>query len=238
MDGPFKDIRVRKAANLALNRSDMKELLGGYMIESTGNVLPSTPYYGNPSFKIEYHPEQATALLKEADCYPCEITLAISTSGSGQMQPLPMNELVKAQLDAVGFNTKLDVMDWNALLDVSRPGREKSPDTDGINISRSLQDPFSSLIRHVYSKQHAPADSNWGHYTNPEVGALIDEIYATFDPKARLAKLTKLHEIMVDEAVMLWVAHDVNPRALRPHVKGFVQAQSWFQDLTPIRIEN
>jgi len=41
---------------------------------------------------------------------------------------------------------------------------------------------------------------------------------------------------MVDDAVMLWVAHDVNPRALHPRVKGFVQAQSWFQDLTPIRI--
>jgi oligopeptide/dipeptide ABC transporter ATP-binding protein len=120
VDGPFKDIRVRKAANLALNRADMKALLGGYMIESTGNILPSTPYYGKPSFKIGYHPEQATALLKEADCYPCEITLAISTSGSGQMQPLPMNELVKAQLDAVGFKTHLDVMDWNALLDLAR----------------------------------------------------------------------------------------------------------------------
>lgn len=238
VDGPFKDIRVRKAANLALKRSDMKALLGGYMIESTGNVLPSTSYYGNPSFKIEYHPEQATALLKEAGCHPCEITLAISTSGSGQMQPLPMNELVKAQLDAVGFNTKLDVMDWNALLDVARPGREKSPDADGINISRALQDPFSALFRHVYSKQHAPAGSNWGHYTNPEVDALIDDIYATFDAEARLAKLTKLHEIMVDDAVMLWVAHDVNPRALHPRVKGFVQAQSWFQDLTPIHIEN
>jgi hypothetical protein len=43
---------------------------------------------------------------------------------------------------------------------------------------------------------------------------------------------------MVDEAMMLWVAHDVNPRALHPRVKGFMQAQSWFQDLTPIRIEN
>ena len=34
VDGAFKDLRVRKAANLALNRADMKELLRGYMIES------------------------------------------------------------------------------------------------------------------------------------------------------------------------------------------------------------
>lgn len=238
VDGPFKDLRVRKAANLALKRSDMKELLGGYMIESYGNVLPSMPYHGKPTFRIEYNPQQATALLKEARCYPCEITLAISTSGSGQMQPLPMNELVKAQLEEVGFKVKLEVMDWNALLDVSRPGRAKTPHIHGINISRSLQDPFSALFRHVYTKQHAPVGSNWGHYSNPVVDTLIDEIYATFNDQERLAKLTRLHEIMVDDAVMLWVAHDVNPRALHPRVQGFVQAQSWFQDLTPIAIKN
>jgi peptide/nickel transport system substrate-binding protein len=46
--------------------------------------------------------------------------------------------------------------------------------------------------------------------------------------------LTKLHELMSEEAVMIFVAHDVNPRALSPKVHGFVQAQSWFQDLTPV----
>ena len=35
----------------------------------------------------------------------------------------------------------------------------------------------------------------------------------------------------------LYIVHDLNPRALAPHVKGFVQAQNWFQDLTPITIE-
>jgi peptide/nickel transport system substrate-binding protein len=29
----------------------------------------------------------------------------------------------------------------------------------------------------------------------------------------------------------------MNPRGLASNVKGFVQAQSWFQDFTPIRIE-
>ena len=238
VDGAFKDLRVRKAANLALNRADMKELLRGYMIESSGTLLPSMSYFGEPSFKITYDPKQATALLKEAGCYPCKITLAISTSGSGQMQPLPMNELVKAQLEAVGFKVKLAVMDWNALLDLVRPGRTKAPEIDAINVSRSMQDPYSALIRHVYTRAQAPAGSNWGHYSNPAVDALIDEIYATFDPKAQLVKLTKLHEMMTDDAVMLWVAHDVNPRALHPRVQGFVPAQSWFQDVTPIRIAN
>jgi ABC-type transport system substrate-binding protein len=237
VDGNFKHKEVRQAANYALNRPEIKALLNGYMVEGYTNVPPSTPYHGKPSVKYEYDPAKATELLKSVNCYPCKITLAISTSGSGQMQPLPMNELVKSQLDAAGFDTELKVMDWNALLDVGRPGREKNPEIDGINISRALQDPFSALIRHVYTKQHAPKGSNWGHYSNPAVDALIDEIYLSFDPKVRMEKLTKLHEMMVEDAAMLWVAHDVNPRAIAPNVKGFVQAQSWFQDLTPIVVE-
>jgi hypothetical protein len=32
----------------------------------------------------------------------------------------------------------------------------------------------------------------------------------------------------------LYIVHDLNPRALSPKLSGFVQAQSWFLDLTPI----
>lgn len=39
---------------------------------------------------------------------------------------------------------------------------------------------------------------------------------------------------MVDDAMMLWVVHDVNPHVISQKVKGFVQAQHLFQDLTTI----
>ena len=38
------------------------------------------------------------------------------------------------------------------------------------------------------------------------------------------------------EAALIFVVHDVNPRALSPNVHGFVQAQSWFQDLTQVSV--
>jgi ABC-type transport system substrate-binding protein len=147
-----------------------------------------------------------------------------------------MNELVKEQLDAVGFKTELDVMDWNALLAVGRAGAEKYPDISAINISRQAQDPFNALIRLVSTKQWAPAGSNWGHYSNPQMDALISQIYEAFDPEKRLGLLTQLNEMMNAQAAMIWVAHDVNPRALSPKVHGFIQAKNWFQDLTPVTV--
>src|SRR6266851_7432969 len=86
------------ALPISLNREDMKDLLNGLMLEQYATVPPSTPYYGKPLL-YKYDPDKAKALLKESGCLPCKVTFAISTSGSGQMQPLPMNELVKSQLE-------------------------------------------------------------------------------------------------------------------------------------------
>ncbi|HVE22082.1 MAG TPA: ABC transporter substrate-binding protein [Acidocella sp.] len=232
---PFTDIRVRQAANYAINRADMKALLDGMMIEGYSTVPPSTPYYGHP-VEYKFDPAKATALLKQAGCYPCNVVFGISSSGSGQMQSLSMNELVKEQLDAVGFNVKLDTMDWNQLLAVGRNGVDKYPNLSAINISHQSQDPFDALIRLVSTSQWAPHGSNWGHYSNKDADALITQIYGEFDAQKRTALLAKLNELMNVQAMQIFVAYDVNPRALSPNVHGFVQAQSWFQDITSVTI--
>ena len=235
VSGPFKDVRVRRAANYAINRADVKDLLNGMAEEGYSTIPPMMPFFGHPVL-YKFDPDKATALLKEAGCYPCSITFAISTSGSGQMQPLPMNELVKSQLEAAGFKVNLQVMDWNALLDVGRGGVDKFPKIDGINITRSVQDPFNGLIRFVAKSQWAPAGSNWGHYEDAETETLVSQVNSEFDEAKRNTLLEKLNERMNDQAVMIWVAHDVNPRAVSPKVHDFVQAQSWLQDLTPITV--
>ena len=234
--GPFKDLRVRQAANFAINRQDVVDLLGGTAIPEQDVVPPTLPYYGNPP-NWGHDPAKARALLKEAGCLPCKVTFGISTSGSGQMQPLPMNELVKSQLEEAGFEVELKTMDWNALLDLYRGGVDKNPNYDGINFSRGLLDPVNAIIKLVGKAYWAPAGSNWGHYENPDADALINAIFNEFDEEKRLALLTKLHELEGRDAVMIFVVHDLNPRAISPKVKGFVQAQSWFQDLTTATVE-
>jgi ABC-type transport system substrate-binding protein len=91
-------------------------------------------------------------------------------------------------------------------------------------------------VRHVWTGAWAPAGSNWGHYGNPEMDKFVQQIMGEFDPAKRIGLLTKMHEFMSEEAALIFVAHDINPRAMSPKVKGFVQAQSWFQDLTPVSV--
>ena len=79
-----------------------------------------------------------------------------------------------------------------------------------------------------------PAGTNWGLYCDPEMDKLFEQIRSTFDPVEQTRILQKTHEKFVDDALFLMVTHDVNPRAMSPKVNGFVQAQNWFQDFSPI----
>ena len=112
----------------------------------------------------------------------------------------------------------------------------KYPNVDGLNASRGLLDPVSAIIKPVYSAYWSPAGSNWGHFKDPKTEDLTRQIFEEFDPAKRLVLLTQLNEYESQVALMIFVVHDLNPRALSPELHGFVQAQSWFQDLTPISV--
>jgi ABC-type transport system substrate-binding protein len=237
---PWTDIRVRKAANLAIDRAGIKKLVGDMMIEAKGHVYPGHPWFGHPTFDIKYDPEEAKKLLKEAGYSATKkprIKIAISTSGSGQMLPLPMNEYIQENLNAVGFDCSFEVMEWNALVTfgfqpVTGDASTKAG-TNGINISRA----YSAFMRLMHSDYVPPKGANWGLLKDPKVDEMINKAHTSFDKAEQDKIFSDLHSYIVDQAYWIWVGHDLNPRAISPKVKGFVQAQSWFQDLTPISMQ-
>jgi ABC-type transport system substrate-binding protein len=240
-DSPFKDVRVRKAANLAIDREGIVRLLNGMAAPARGMITEGHPWFGNPTFRIGHDPDQARRLLAEAGFgprNPVRIKLIIAPSGSGQMQPLPMNELIQQNLRAVGIETEFDVMDWEALRTRRRAGAEapENRGAHGINNSWAFWDPDIGLLGPAQSTGRRPGGFNWGNYRDPQADALALRARSTFDPAAQQRVLAELHSYLVDQAFWLWVVHDVNPRGLARRVQGFVQAQSWYQDLTPIRL--
>ena len=107
-------------------------------------------------------------------------------------------------------------------------------DVSGGNIAYVTSDPFYAMLRFYDSRQIAPNGVNWSHYRNSEVDALCDRIRNSLDTAEQDRLLARMHEIVVDDAVQVWVVHDTNPHALSPRVKGYTQAQHWFQDLTTL----
>ena len=234
---------MRKAANYAIDRVGIcKALLNDTCIPATSIVYKGHPWFGNPKEIYEYNPAKARELLKQAGYgdgkRPPKAVHLISTSGSGQMLPLAMNEQVQKNLREVGIDIDLQPIEWNSLVQRWRAGFN-TPENQGLNawnVSFNFVEPWSGFGRFFHSKSVPPVASNTMPYKNPEVDKLLDEAGQTFDIPKQDALLAKAHEIIVDDAPWLFVAHDLNPRALSPKVKGFVQPQSWFVDLTSVSV--
>ncbi|WP_249218961.1 ABC transporter substrate-binding protein [Loktanella sp. SALINAS62] len=243
LDGsPWNDINVRKAANLAIDREGMSTLLGGMMVPAEGFLPPGSQWFGTPEFKVSYDVDAAKALMEESGYGPdnrLAVKALISPSGSGQMLPLPMNEYIQQNLAEVWIDVEFEVVEWNTMINIWRAGAadESSQDTQSINFTYFIQDPFTGLIRHLSCDLIAPNGTNWGHYCDPEMEELFNEIRTTFDPDEQIKVLQRTHEKFVNDALFLMVTHDVAPRAMAANVKGFVQAQNWYQNFSSITME-
>ena len=237
---PWNDIRVRRAANLCIDREGLRDgLLAGLMVPATGSFEPGHPWRGKPGFEIKDDKAAAQKLMKEAGFGPDKklaVKVQTSASGSGQMQPLPMNEYLQQALAECYFDVQLDVIEWNTLFTNWRRGA-KDPSANGsnaTNVTYAAMDPFFALVRFLQSSMAPPVSNNWGFINNPKFDELVKKARQTFDPAERDAALAELHAASVDDAAFLYVAHDVGPRAMSPKVTGVIQPKSWFIDFSPI----
>jgi peptide/nickel transport system substrate-binding protein len=238
---PWTDIRLRKAANLAIDRNAIVQLLGGLAQPAFGQVDRTSPWFGKPSFEIKYAPDAARKFMSEAGfskAQPLKTKFVVASGGTGQMLSLPMNEAIQEMFKDVYIDLEFKVVELEALYTAWRAGAKAdiNKDISANNIAYVTSDPLYAFTRFFASNQGAPTGVNWSYYASPEVDKLIDQALGTFDASQQDAIMAKVHEKVVDDAVLIWVVHDTNPHALSPKIKSYIQAQHWFQDLTTIGI--
>ncbi len=237
-NSPFHDVRVRRAINYAIDREGLCNLINGIAKPAVGLYPPDSQYFGQPEQHYKYDPAKAKALLNEAGYGPdkrVKVKIMISTSGSGQMLPIPMNEFMQQNCKDSWIDIEFDVVEWGTMLVAIRndPKAPQSHGVDGINISLSSVDP-STMFRYYAIDSFSPTNYNWGHFASKDATALLKQAQASFDPAEQTKLLAKAHAIVVDEAAWLFMVHDLNPRAMSKKVKDFQPVQSWFVDLTTI----
>ena len=238
---PWVDVRLRRAANLAIDRDAIVKLLGGLAQPAFGQVDKTSPWFGKPTFELKYAPDAARKLMSDAGfskTQPLKTKFVVASGGTGQMLSLPMNEAIQEMFKEAFIDVEFRVVELEALYTAWRAGAkaDMNKDVTANNIAYVTADPLYAFTRFFHSNQAAPVGVNWSCYANPEVDKLIDEALATFDPTTQDALIAKVHEKVVDDAVLIWVVHDTNPHALSPKIKSYVQAQHWFQDLTTIGV--
>ena len=237
---PFADLRVRQAANLAIDRDGIVALLSGAALAARGKVTPDDPWFGNPSFRLRHDPAEARRLMTEAGYSAtrrCALNVIMPVSGGGQMVPQPMNEAMQAGLKECFFDVTFQPVDFATSINMLRAGARDASSRGGhaLNIAIPSMEPNTGWF--IYDGELGPPRGiNWGLHNSPAVNAQLALVRNAFDPAEQTRAMARLHEILIDEASLLAVVHDLNPRALSARCRGFVQARNWFQDYTQIAV--
>ncbi len=180
----FKDIRIRKALSLAINRQEMVDVLFfGHAKVCTGPFLPDTFAFNKDVKSPIQNIQKAKKLLKEMgydENNPFEFQVITNANNSIRVNAA---EILQYQLSKVGVKMKIRVMEWQAFLNTIVHPRN----FDAIILGWGL-----SLMPDAQPLWHSKSDKKGGFnlvgYSNAKVDNLIEKGAVTID-KDNLSKI-------------------------------------------------
>ncbi|SDH76722.1 ABC transporter substrate-binding protein [Alloyangia pacifica] len=228
-EGPFADKRVRQAANYAINKEALvNDVLEGTAEVAAGPTPPAFAWAYNPDLEpYPYDPEKAKALLTEAGAEGAELTFYVTEGGSGMLDPIAMGTAIQADLNAVGFDTKIETYEWNTFLGEVNPGLEGKADMAEMAWMTNDPDtlPFLALRTDAWPDK---GGFNSGYYSNPEVDELLEAARVATDQDERAVLYKQMQTIVQEDAPWVFVANWKQNAVTSERVENFTLQPSFF----------
>ncbi|WP_173934726.1 ABC transporter substrate-binding protein [Chelativorans sp. Marseille-P2723] len=228
-EGPFTDLKVRQAANYAVNKTALVEnILQGTAEVAAGPIPPAFAWAYNEEVEpYPYDPDQARQLLEEAGYDGQELTFYVAEGGSGMLDPIAMGTAIQADLEAVGLPTRIETYEWNTFLGQVNPGLEGKADMAEMAWMTNDPDtlPFLTLRTEAFPDE---GGFNSGYYSNEEVDKLLEEARAATSQERRAELYKQVQEIVHEDAPWIFVANWKQNAITRAEVSGFKLQPSFF----------
>ena len=201
---PFKDIRVRRAISLAINRTAITDRVMEGSATPAGQLLADGFFGVNPRLKPDpFDPAAARKLLAEAG-YPDGFGLTIHGPNDRYINDAAVLQAIAPMLTRIGIDTKVVTLPWSVYITQgSAPSYAYSVLLIGNSATTGEASfPLRSQFGTVDFKT-GMGSSNRARYSNADVDATIAEAMRTVDDARRDALLQKAAEIgMADQAVI------------------------------------
>lgn len=205
------DPSVRKAITMSIDREGYAANLNKGNSNAATAIFPTSYSYGKVP-GIPYDVEGAKALLADAgyadsngngilDKNGKELSFRLYTYGAhGALLPT-YGEAIQSALDEVGIEIKLEIMDFaqqDALL--------AAGDFD-ITLNSYIMAPIGDPQYFTNIMLKSGADYNYGHYSNPKVDALAEELSTSFEKSEREKLAMQIQELVVEDCGFITIGH-------------------------------
>lgn len=207
-EGPFTDVRMRRAANYAINKEALVEnVLSGTATVADSPIPPAFDWaYNEDLDPYAYDPARARELIQEAGYDGEEIVFYVTEGGSGMLDPVAMGTAIQADLAAVGLNVSIETYEWNTFLGRVNPGLEGKADMAEMAWMTNDPDtlPFLTLRTEAFPES---GGFNSGYYSNPEVDQLLEQARQSTSQEERAELYREVQEIVYEDAPWVFVAN-------------------------------
>ncbi len=217
-DPKFKDVRVRKAINCAVNKDEIVDTIFFGLAEvTTGPFMKDSWAYNRDIKQVPYDPAKAKVLLAQAGWTDSNGDGWVDRGGSifeftvlvnqGNGERLRAAEMIQKYLEAAGIRMKIRIVEWSAMLNEFIDKRRFEAVLMGWFLAR---DPDNYDIWH--SSKTREGEFNFAGYKNEEVDKLLTEGRRTFDEARRAVIYKKIHELIYDDQPYLFLySSDILP---------------------------
>lgn len=210
-DPKFKDVNVRRAINYAVNKEEIiRGVLLGLGRVSTGPFIPESWAYNKDVKPLEYDPEKAKALLKEAGWSDrdgdgilekdgMKFSFTVITNQGNDERKMAL-EIIQRRLKEVGIEVKIKIIEWSAFVSEFIDKRRFEAVLLGWSLSL---DPDMYDIWH--SSKTKEGEFNFVGYSNKEVDRLLLDGRRTFNQDERKRIYRRIHEILYEDQPYLFL---------------------------------
>jgi len=210
---PLNDVRVRQALNYAIDKEALAEALyGGYAAVAEGQILTPGHFGYNPDVvAYPYDPDMAMDLLEDAGASGA--TLEFVGESGRWLKDKELVEAIAAQLEAVGLNIEVNIVEWSDWLDLLFAGAEAAPQLQYSAHDNVLLDADRTLSA-LFTTEGSQAA-----YGNPTVDQLVLDARTETDVELREQMYHEAVETIREEAACIFLLNLDNIYGLSPNLQ-------------------
>jgi peptide/nickel transport system substrate-binding protein len=216
-DVPWRDVRVRRAINLAIDRQEIIDNVYGGSAELSGAIAPGYGEWPLPEERLQelYTPnvEQAMALMQEAGLQDgFDVTLQAIAAPREFTQ---IAEIVRERLKPLNINVTVEPLEIGTFATNIGDGTFQWAST-----GRGMRGDPSGFV--VDFRSGTALNVKWfgDGWSNEEIDRLYDEALATADVAQRMAAYQRIQEIIAEDVPNLYTVQPFKFQVANQRVEG------------------
>jgi peptide/nickel transport system substrate-binding protein len=227
-DSPFRDIRVRRAFSMAIDRDAFAKVI--FQGDSQRPVfVPS--YMGKWSLQVSelppdirqyfaYNPTESRKLLDAAGVRSLQLQVAYVVGGSFSPLYQKQAEVVANMLNAVGMKTNLVAQDYNKdFIDAGKGSRQGYFDKNLVLFGGASN--YTEADDWLFSYFHSKSTSNQEHLSDPSYDAMVDKERTIVNEDERLKAVQEIEKYLAAKMYAVAVGGAHRYAVLQPRVQGY-----------------